>query len=996
MELILQQQLPHQQKAVDAIVDVFKGVYITAPTQFYTNPTFSLKDIHIANNIKALQSDLPAEYRSSIPVSESEYLNLDIKMETGTGKTYVYTKTIFELNKRYGFNKFIIAVPSLAIKAGTEQFLNEPYVRRHFTDGCGYGTEIEALVLEAPKNKKKGRSYFPGVVSEFVKGSCQNTKKIYVLLVNMQLLTSNSKRNGRDTGLLWRDDYDSDVEGFYRPFDAIASTKPMVIIDEPHRFSREQKVFKTILEEIKPQVIIRFGATFPETTTGRGRNKITVKDYQNLLYDLNACVSFNQGLIKGVAKEHFEPVSKKEEKVRITAIDSKEAVHFQYKKKDEATKSFTMKTGDSLSIISDAFEGITVAAIDKTSVEFSNGIVKTSGEELDVDIYMTSYQEQMIRLALQRHFETEKENFCNRKYKIKTLALFFIDDITSYRISDDGKKPYLLTAFENLLREQIEKTISSLDERDAEYKAYLEASLADISACHAGYFSKDNSNFDEDIAKEVDVILHGKKQLLSFKNDDESLNTLRFLFSKWTLKEGWDNPNVFTIAKLRSSGSENSKLQEVGRGLRLPVDENGNRISNEEFTLNYIVDFTEADFAQKLVDQINGEFPKAAAISEEKLEAVAKKLGITSDDLFDELYCKHYIDRHNNIKSETRDSFFAEYPDFAVGLSNGKIRDRNKEKPKPVGIRKTVYNEIKELWETINHRYLLFYDNDLNNDIEDIVLALFEKSGVFTDLVMRSERDKVRSNGTEMNVVRETGVQYVMQKTIPYSVFLKRISNTTNLPIKVLHLALCKYAKKHGMEFTSRMNENSVAGFCSEFVAWKNENLQGRFKYERSKAPLGATALTYADGTVRNEITQGRIGTKLVPGTPSDKYLYDVYAYDSSLEKDNITADIEDVIVYGKIPRSSIAIPTITGGMYSPDFMYVVKHTNGDKELNIVVETKDVENKTDIRGTEKAKIDCARVFFDMLTADGYTVHFRDQLGNKQMAQIISEVMRGVE
>lgn len=996
MELILQQQLPHQQKAVDAIVDVFKGVYITAPTQFYTNPTFSLKDIHIANNIKALQSDLPAEYRSSIPVSESEYLNLDIKMETGTGKTYVYTKTIFELNKRYGFNKFIIAVPSLAIKAGTEQFLNEPYVRRHFTDGCGYGTEIEALVLEAPKNKKKGRSYFPGVVSEFVKGSCQNTKKIYVLLVNMQLLTSNSKRNGRDTGLLWRDDYDSDVEGFYRPFDAIASTKPMVIIDEPHRFSREQKVFKTILEEIKPQVIIRFGATFPETTTGRGRNKITVKDYQNLLYDLNACVSFNQGLIKGVAKEHFEPVSKKEEKVRITAIDSKEAVHFQYKKKDEATKSFTLKTGDSLSIISDAFEGITVAAIDKTSVEFSNGIVKTSGEELDVDIYMTSYQEQMIRLALQRHFETEKENFCNRKYKIKTLALFFIDDITSYRISDDGKKPYLLTAFENLLREQIEKTISSLDERDAEYKAYLEASLADISACHAGYFSKDNSNFDEDIAKEVDVILHGKKQLLSFKNDDESLNTLRFLFSKWTLKEGWDNPNVFTIAKLRSSGSENSKLQEVGRGLRLPVDENGNRISNEEFTLNYIVDFTEADFAQKLVDQINGEFPKAAAISEEKLEAVAKKLGITSDDLFDELYCKHYIDRHNNIKSETRDSFFAEYPDFAVGLSNGKIRDRNKEKPKPVGIRKTVYNEIKELWETINHRYLLFYDNDLNNDIEDIVLALFEKSGVFTDLVMRSERDKVRSNGTEMNVVRETGVQYVMQKTIPYSVFLKRISNTTNLPIKVLHLALCKYAKKHGMEFTSRMNENSVAGFCSKFVAWKNENLQGRFKYERSKAPLGATALTYADGTVRNEISQGRIGTKLVPGTPSDKYLYDVYAYDSSLEKDNITADIEDVIVYGKIPRSSIAIPTITGGMYSPDFMYVVKHTNGDKELNIVVETKDVENKTDIRGTEKAKIDCARVFFDMLTADGYTVHFRDQLGNKQMAQIISEVMRGVE
>lgn len=424
------------------------------------------------------------------------------------------------------------------------------------------------------------------------------------------------------------------------------------------------------------------------------------------------------------------------------------------------------------------------------------------------------------------------------------------------------------------------------------------------------------------------------------------------------------------------------------------LDENGNRISNEEFTLNYIVDFTEADFAQKLVDQINGELPQTAIISEEKLNAVAKKIGKSSDDLFDELYNKRYIDRHLNIKPETRDLFFAEYPDFTAGLSAGKVKDRNKDKPKPVKIRKAVYNEIKELWETINHRYLLFYDNDLNNNLDDVVLKLFEKPGVFTDLVMRSDRDVVKSTGAEMNVIRETGVQYVIRKTIPYNVFLKRISSATNLPIKVLHTALTKYAQKHGTEFTAHINENTVAGFCAEFSAWKNDNLQGRFRYERSKAPLGATALTYADGTVRSEISQGRIGTKIVPGTPSGKYLYDSYAYDSPLEKDNIIADIDEVIVYGKIPRASIAIPTITGGMYSPDFMYVVKHKNGHKELNIIVETKDVENKTDLRGTEKAKIECAKVFFNMLTADGYTVHFRDQLGNKQMAQIISEVMRG--
>lgn len=982
MELILQKELPHQQKAVDAICAVFDGVEITAPVQFYENPKIRVQDQRLADNIHELQKGIPLEYRSSLSIGDC--LNLDIKMETGTGKTYVYTKVMYELHKRYGLNKFIIAVPSLAIKAGTAQFLQEDYARQHFKDGCGYGVDLEVGVLERMKYKKKGRSYFPGKVSEFIKGSCQNSKKIYVLLVNMQLLTG--------AKMLTRNDYDYGEQGFYRPLDAICATHPVVIIDEPHRFARSQKAFKVIEEEIKPQCMIRFGATFPETSAGRGKSKIIVKDYQNLLYDLNASESFNQNLIKGVAKEHFEPVSKREEKVKITSIASKDAVSFQYKKRGEATRSFTLKTGDSLSIISEAFEGITICTIDKSTVEFSNGIFKSVGEELDIDIYMTSYQEQLLRLGLERHFETERENFCSRTFKIKTLALFFIDDITSYRPDTDGKSPYLLLAFERLLKEQIKTVVAKLNEHDAEYRAYLEASIANISDCHAGYFSQDNSDSDEEIAKEVDTILYGKKQLLSFKNADGSDNTLRFLFSKWTLKEGWDNPNVFTIAKLRSSGSENSKLQEVGRGLRLPVDENGNRISNEEFQLNYIVDFTESDFAQRLVDQINGEIPRATVISEDRLQRVAEKLGINSDNLFDTLYDKHYIDRCMNIKPETRDTFFAEYPDFASGLSSGKIKDRNKDKPKPVKIRKAVYSEIRELWETINQRYLLFYDTDLDKNMNVTVLSLLEKPGVFTDLVMTSDREILKSDGTQMNVVRETGVQYIVSRPLVYNEFLKRIMRATNLPITVLHQAMCSYVKKHGSIPPNLINENTVSAFCSEFQTWKNGNLQGRFRYIKCSTSCEATALSYSDGTPREEITQGRIGTKILPGTPSDKYLYDTFAYDSQLECDNITSDIEKVVVYGKIPRSSIAIPTITGGMYSPDFMYIVKKASGEKELYIVVETKDVENKSDLRGVERAKIDCARVFFNILSQDGYTVHFHDQLNNKQMAQIISEVL----
>jgi len=467
---------------------------------------------------------------------------------------------------------------------------------------------------------------------------------------------------------------------------------------------------------------------------------------------------------------------------------------------------------------------------------------------------------------------------------------------------------------------------------------------------------------------------------------------LRFLFSKWTLKEGWDNPNVFTIAKLRSSGSENSKLQEVGRGLRLPVDENGNRISNEEFQLNYIVDFTEADFAQKLIDQINGEIPAASVVSEERIQQVANKLGMGYEELFGDLFGKHYIDSRRNIKPDTRDAFFANYPDFSSGLPSGKVKDRNKDNQPPVKIRKAAYKEIRSLWETINQRYLLFYDADLDKGMGAAALSIFENSEVFTDVIMTSTRDIVESDGTQMAIVSGTGVSLTVMRPIPYGSFLKRISRTTNIPLSVLHGAMIEYVKKHGAVDPKYINENSATAFIRAFQVWKSENLGGRFHYAKSNTPLGATALTYADGTPRENIAQGRIGTKIAAGVPSTKYLYNAYAYDSPLEQKNIMTDIQEVVVYGKIPRCSIAIPTTTGGMYSPDFMYVVKKANGEKELNIIVETKDVEDKTGLRREEEIKIKCAEIFFKTLSDDGYTVHFHTQLGNKQMKAIIDEVL----
>lgn len=792
--------------------------------------------------------------------------------------------------------------------------------------------------------------------------------------------------------MLSRDDYGSVIEGFYRPFDALRATRPFVIIDEPHKFSRDQKAFGVIKEEINPQCIIRYGATFPETVSGRGKNKTVVHDYLNLLYDLNACEAFNQGLIKGVAKEHFEPVSKKEEKIKLLSVVKNEKAIFQHKSADSPTKTYQLQVNDSLSVISEEFNGITIQAIDKNAIELSNGLIKNVGEEMNVDIYMQSYQEQMLRLALERHFETERENFCGRTFKIKTLALFFIDDITSYRESEDGKKPYLLEAFERLLKEKLVAIIKDLDKSEAEYREYLEASLNHIDECHGGYFAQDNSSSDEDIANEVNDILNGKKHLLAFRDKGGKYILRRFLFSKWTLKEGWDNPNVFTIVKLRSSGSETSKLQEVGRGLRLPVDECGNRISNQEFMLNYIVDFTEADFANKLVEQINSEVPGTTSVSLEQIKQVAEKMGKEDSLLLAELLMKKYVDSTFAIVPQNRVQFFEEYPLFKSGLDASKIKDRNKTSEKPIGIRKARFDEIKELWEVLNQRYTIWYDDNIDADLEKGLSKILEAPSIFSEQVISSHRDIVRSNGAQMRTETGSGVQYSIASSLPYGIFLKRISSATNIPASMIHKSICNYVKRHGSIDDKYFNEQTVGEIIRGFSDWKMVTLQGRFNYKKTHGQPEATALTHNDGSVRESIAQGRIGVKIEEGIPMEKYLYDTKAYDSSLELKNINTSIDEVIVYGKIPRNSIAIPTITGESYSPDFMYVVKKDNGEKELNIVVETKGVENKSTLRGIEEAKIKCAEVFFKNLSSQGYNVYFQTQLNNKKMLQIVKEII----
>lgn len=981
MEIKYERSLPHQQKAVDAIAKVFEDVAIAKPSQLYANPLVDLRDTKIKDNIRTIQNnkDYNVDGENRVQKTGESCLNLDIKMETGTGKTYVYTHTIYELHKRYGINKFIVAVPSLPIKEGAKSFLGDADVKRHFCNTCEYNTELNLLMLKSMQIKK-GKRFFPSVVRAFVEGSCQTENQIFVLLVNAQLLT-----NGN---LLSRNDYDFGPQGFVRPLDALKATRPFLIIDEPHRFARDQKAYKVISEELNPQCVIRFGATFPEITEGRGRNRVTRKDYENLLYNLNACQAFNQNLVKGVEKEHFDSPDKKNEKIKVLQINSKESVVLEHITVN-GKNSHTLYADDSLASITPDMAGMNITAIGKDFVEFSNGAKKQRGEEFDVSVLSGSYQEAMIKLAIDRHFETERENF-NRSQRIKTLALFFIDDIQSFRGDENGQNAWLRDMFNNLLKNKIEEELKKSNSPN--YNDFLQANLDNLSNCSAGYFAQDNNDSDEAIAKEVDDILRNKKELLSFKDKDGKWNVRRFLFSKWTLKEGWDNPNVFTITKLRSSGSEISKIQEVGRGLRLPVDEYGNRL-NEEFWLNYIVDFTEADFADKLVAEINGDVSAAdlLVITEEQLEEVAKKRGIDKTKLFIELLTKGFLDTEKKVVQDKITDFYEEYPEFkpSTGVNGTKVRNRNKQSSPMVKIRPAKYDELKELWEKLNQKYIIFFNQELNQKIEN---EFHLEKGTFNFVTVNSSRSKVDVAENGAFVACDAGVQYELHgKSIPYNEFLKRINKATSLPIKLIHAKVTEYFKKNTPFTDSYINESSMTNFINQFNDWKVENIKGLLNYQKANYDSKETSLTDVNGILRKEIAQGLVGVSLEKGNPNKSYLYESIAYDSDLEKTNITSEIEDVVVFGKIPRRSIAIPTIIEN-YSPDFMYVVRKKGGSKELNLIIETKDVKDKSDLRGDEGLKIYCAKKFFETLKLDGYEVSFKTQLNNKAMTQIVKELM----
>ncbi|WP_437887431.1 type III restriction-modification system endonuclease [Phytobacter sp. V91] len=983
---ILLEELPHQEQALEAILGHFSGIdHSVADNDNYANPLIN------------------GRYE--------DQTHIDVKMETGTGKTYVYTRLIYELHRQFGLFKFVLVVPTPAIKEGARNFITSDYARQHFSQFYE-NTHIELSTINAGDFKaKSGRKNFPVQLLNFTDASRRNSHSIQVLLINAQMLNSAS---------MTRDDYDQTLlGGLTSPIEGLQMTRPVVIMDEPHRFARDNKFYKAV-ESIRPQMIVRFGATFPEIEEGKGKNKIVRKDYyrRQPQFDLNAVDSFNGGLVKGI-DIYYPNLSEAQAQNRYT-VDSVSAKKLTLK---QGSKFFEIGVGDNLAEVDAGFEGNIEYAGSKM---LSNDLELEPGMALVPGTFNASYQQLIVSDAIDKHFATEQANFLrgneheNNAPRIKSLSLFFIDSIKSYR-DDEG---WLKLTFERLLRAKLKSLITEYEPkrlpREVEYLSFLRATLASLNAdeqnVHAGYFGEDRGSGDEAIQAEVDDILKNKEKLLSFKDRHGNWETRRFLFSKWTMREGWDNPNVFVIAKLRTSGSESSKIQEVGRGLRLPVDENGHRVQQEEWPsrLAFLIGYDEKGFARTLVDEINSD--SKVQLNEQKLDAAMIALIVgerqkvnpaySEETLLDELDEKGLIKRNNDFNPEvTLDgvtkSGFEWLLHFYSELDHARVRaDRIRENEPAaklrVALRKDNWAQLKEVWLQFSRRYMVQFER-IPDAITQIAHEVIGNPALYSRQKPSQVHQTLRLNDGHKMMVAEREGDYDARQFLPgmkYGQFLKQLILQTSLSVKVVHPQLLAILRDHFKGDARYLSQPSLDSLVREFKQRFDRRFAQSYVYE----PLSFQASTSIFDSQRQqfkaEVTAEILGTSTDDSAIDDKrYLYELppLRYDSAdpelaLLKYHYPAKIT---VFGKLPKRAIQVPKYTGGTTTPDFVYLIEREDASR-VCLLVETK-AEN---MRVNDQAIVEAQRRFFDTLKHLAINVEFTEATSAQAVYAKINALMEG--
>ncbi|MGL2769577.1 DEAD/DEAH box helicase family protein [Helicobacter pylori] len=961
-------RLDYQEKCLNQILGVFKGIYLREPendAQRISNPVFEigeLKDL-LLENIENLRSKQKIT-QGSVGIDKS--LNCDILMETGTGKTFCFLECVYALHKNYHLSKFIVLVPSNAIKLGV---LKSVEITREFFKS-EYSTHLE--------------SYED--IRSFILAS---NHKCCVLVMTFSAF--NKEGNVINKSCLENTNLFNGAKSYMQ---ALASIRPVVIMDEPHRFLGDKT--KKYLEQLNALITLRFGATFKD-------------DYKNLIYALDSKKAFDCALVKsisvasvGESQEYFlelKEVSKKQNEYEAT---------INYTNLENKTQSVKVKKHDNLGALThiSALEDYIVENITKTEARFLNGFNLLLDQKEPFSHLLEGEQEVMLKEAIKSHFEREEGLF---KKGIKALCMVFISGVNSY-LSENEKPAKLALLFEKLYQQELEEVLKK-ENLDENYRAYLERTKDAVQKVHGGYFAKSKKESDE--AQVIALILKEKEKLLSFESD------LRFIFSQWALQEGWDNPNVMTICKLAPSHSNITKLQQIGRGLRLAVNDKGERITKEHADFDFvnelvvIVPQVEGDFVGAIQQEISEYSLIKQVFSGEELEksGIVKKgyygalletlegLGFgekTDDENFKlTLNQNEFLEKEPELEKLKDEKYldFEKLKDFLKDrlIGNSRVRDKNERKTERIKINKENFKKFETLWESLNHQARIAYAIDSESLIDEIVKKINTSFNVSSKIVSVTTHKKVETmgnNATTEIFERESACVWSLHE------FISALSNKVKLSFK----SVAKVLENIDENKFNEIKKNEQEGLkCLEdlFLEIIYQNIKDKISYQMRETIIKNRkndAFYDEKGEIR-EFLDGSLGVdkyEIKNSNAREKSLYENFMQvDSEIEKDTIEESNDTkIIVFGKLPR--VKIPIGLNQTYSPDFGYVVE--NNDKKVLLVVETKGVENENELREEEKHKISTAKKFFEALKKQGVNIEYKTKIKKDQLSALINEVL----
>lgn len=933
----------------------------------FGNNKIMLTSEELRKNIRKVQKQNNLDYTDN-----QGYENYSIEMETGTGKTYTYIKTMYELNKAYGWSKFIVIVPSIAIREGVLKSFQ--ITEEHFQEL--YKKKIRFFVYNSNNSSNIAN------INNFAEDN-----SIQVMIMNYQAFNTKSKNNRRIYEEL--DELQS-----RKPIDVLKATNPILIIDEPQKMGKTEEMLK----EFKPLFIIRYSATHKE------------KFKYNMVYRLDAVDAYNQKLVKKINVKGIELLHNKSEdtylyldRVEISKSDPVAYIEIETKSSTGVTKKTKkFSAGANLFELSGGLEeyrGYVISEINAQNmsydiVKFTNGKEITTGQIIGdaEEDYMARIQ---IRETIRSHFEKEREYY---KKGIKVLSLFFIDEVAKYKVYDENKKAHN-GEYAKIFEEEYNNIFNDYyNFSDGDYKKYLDSLKG--KKVHSGYFSidkkaskglaedeqifidskiddkADGTSSDEDA---YDLIMKDKERLLSL---DEPV---RFIFSHSALREGWDNPNIFQICTLKKSSSEISKRQEIGRGLRICVNNNGDRMDYNELgddffninNLTVIAGESYDSFARSLQNEISenlsresyDKFEQRIFIDRELTNKEGKSLPIDEfivNKIYRNFMKNDYIDENDNITHKLKEDiannsvsipevmqdFAEEYSKLITSLfteTKIEIGNANKNNINNLKLNDNFYKkEFQELWNKINIKSIYEVDFDSNELIEKSIKALNEK------LIISKMRVRI-TEGEQRNTMS------VSQLKSEDSMVIGKIRNEVYddfVPVNTKYDLIGCISNDTGLtrhtiiEILKKIREDVFEQFKynpEEFI----RKASSLINEEKATTIIDGITYNKVDDKYSNEIfTENNVSGKLgINAIEVKKNIYDYVITDSQIEME-FAKNLEqgEATIYAKLPTGfKISTPF---GNYNPDWAIVFDSKN-IKYIYFIAETKGSMQSAQLKGAEK-------------------------------------------